>query len=247
MARKNKESQQGDEGSIPLELTERLHSDTKGLANELGDSAIQTPAFNRLSQAVGSNEEAERVFREHLHYIIENDPSKRRALALTDMYLSVPKGANARDVLRGQIYGQPGRQYAYLNSFAGDEKDSKGLAKKLGGALGTVTQATWRPGLAYAGWGAVDSAVATAGSEGIFGTGIGSAVWSWPLKGAWAALGTPLFYGLIGYAIYKTIKHFRKKGKEKRLKEKQIEELEKFRGDFLAEQGARGTGSDYQQ
>lgn len=188
------------------------------------------------------------IFRKYLVDAYQNDPKMNRLMKTHDL---ADKVANAprteeydeRSSVVGQLYGENGRTYQYMNNFLGPEREKKGLMKRVYETTKDFTFETL-PGIAGLGgmygvnkWyskeiakGAAkraaetfskpwynyllpfnvvkDSATVVA-NEGLLKT-VGTIL-------------TPAKYLLGGYFLYKTVRYFTKKHKEK----KELEELNK--------------------
>jgi hypothetical protein len=141
-----------DEQDIPsLYHFERMHADPDGLAKDIHAKARGSREFKRLRKSVGK-EEAERILDSNIRYLLESQPVNRRAIAVSEMYNDLPEGEYARDVLNQRVYDMPGRFYPYVNNVAGEYKDSKGLARRLGGVVGDVVKVGWPVGVAGGAW-----------------------------------------------------------------------------------------------
>lgn len=199
------------------------------------------------------------VLNQYIEDLQSQNPTTRRATALEQAYgqiSDIPEKElenpeDAVNVLRQRLYGAPGRNYSYMNSIAGNGKSKKELGKRVAGALGDVVKEGWPVIGAGAGWALANNWYKKELAKGLLkragGTLANTRWYEWLIPGG--TLGkvigneaklkligealTPLGYAIGAYAVYKTIKYFLKKRKEKKISEEENKLLEQARNQML--------------
>jgi len=181
------------------------------------------------------------IFRKYLMDAYENNPRMNRLMKTHDLadkvaYAPEIDEYDERSAVEGQLYAEPGRTYQYNNNLLGSERRKKGLLRRIYDTTKDLTFETLPGIVGLGGWYGVkrwhskevakgiakrlaesfekpwyqylnplnvakDSAQVAAG-EGLLGM-VGQAL-------------TPAKYLLGGYFLYKTIRYFMKKYKERK-------------------------------
>ena len=251
--------------------------ETPSPVNTLIYVARKNPLFKEALDNMKTKEDKEAFalkFKEYLLNAYKEDPKIKRLMKSHDlaskvMYAPEDEDHDSRSMLDSQLYSEQGRTYHYTNNLLGEERDKKGLLKKLYqntkdftretfpgiiGLGGASAASKWHAGAiardALQGTAAQQGAkAAKAAVKGLFeGTkwyqpgklirglikapatgavagaaGTAAEVASDSLLSLAGTILTPAKYLLGGYFLYKTIKYFVNKHKEK----KNLKELNK--------------------
>jgi len=237
-----------------LEAFEHFQTDPAAFLSRVRSTTQKTPQFQVLRESVGSKE-AERVLSNNLNSVLHYYPSKKRMFALHELHNDLPENITREDISQ-RMYDLPGRHYPYLNNIIGDEQESKKVKRSVGKALTDVVKVGWPVAASGGAWLAANNAYKAYMGKGIFdrtlggmgknllsylipGTGIlelgkdiGGIAASEGLASMWGLAATPFLYGIGAYALYRTVKYFLRKRKEKKIRQEQIELLEGLRNEL---------------
>jgi len=204
----------------------------------------KNPLFQEALKQIRNPKEREAflgIFRKYLMDAYQNNPKMNRLMKTHDLadkvaYAPEIDEYDERSSVDGQLYGEQGRTYQYANNLLGSERKKKGLMRRVYDTTKDFTLETLPGIVGLGGWYGVkrwhskevakgiakraaesfekpwykylnpfnfakDSAQAAAG-EGLLGM-VGTAL-------------TPAKYLLGGYFLYKTIRYFTKKYKERK-------------------------------
>lgn len=208
------------------------------------NASLKNPLFRKaLSQIKNSKEREEflRMFRYSLLSAYKNNPRFNRLMKTHDLaekvaYAPEMENYDAKEIIDSQLYSEPGRTYQYTNNLSGYERKKKGLLKKLYRTTKDFTIESLPAIIGLGGWYGAKRWHSKEIAKGIAKRAAESFEKPWykylnPFniakdsaqaaanEGILSMLGAvlnPAKYLLGGYFLYKTIKYFVNKHKEKK-------------------------------
>lgn len=204
----------------------------------------KNPLFQEALSKIKSPKEKEaflETFRKYLIDAYENDPKMNRLMKTHDLadkvaYAPEIDEYDERSSVDGQLYSEPGRTYHYTNNLLGNERRKKGLLRRVYDVTKDFTFETLPGIVGLGGWygvkrwhsGEVAKGVVKRAAESFekpwynylnpFNVAKDSAQFA-ASEGLLKMVGnvlTPAKYLLGGYFLYKTIRFFMKKYKDKK-------------------------------
>lgn len=189
------------------------------------------------------------IFRKYLSEAYKNDPKMNRLMKTHDLadkvaYAPEIKEYDQKNTLNEQLYSEPGRTYQYTNNLLGNERDKKGLFGRVSETAKDLTIETLPGIVGLGGMYLVNKWHSKEVAKGLAKRVAGAFEKPWykyllnptnvakdsaqvvASEGLLKIVGnalTPAKYLLGGYFLYKTIRYFIKKYKDK----KELEDLNK--------------------
>jgi len=208
------------------------------------NASLKNPLFQKaLSQIKNSREREEflGMFRYSLLSAYKNNPRFNRLMKTHDLaekvaYAPEMENYDTKEIIDSQLYSEPGRTYQYTNNLSGYERKKKGLLKRLYHTTKDFTFESLPGIIGLGGWYGVKRWHSKEVAKGIAKRAAESFEKPWykylnpfniakdsaqaaASEGLLSMLGTvlnPAKYLLGGYFLYKTIKYFVNKHKEKK-------------------------------
>jgi hypothetical protein len=210
----------------------------------LEESSQRNPLFQKTLNQIKSPRERAAflgMFRNYLLSAYENNPQMNRLMKTHDLAEKV-EGApeidnyDAKSIVDAQLYSEPGRAYQYTNNISGYERKKKGLLKRLYHTTKDFTFETLPGIIGLGGWYGAKRWHSREVAKGLSKRALESFEKPWykylnpfniakdsvelaageKILGMVGSALNPAKYLLGGYFLYKTIRYFMKKYKEKK-------------------------------
>lgn len=215
----------------------------------------KNPFFYKILDKLKGDEKKEFIdkFNDYLESSYKNNPQMRRLLKGLSMKEKVKEFPDESqqylwEYLKEHQYSVSGRDYNYLNATFGENRKKKGLLKRIGSSTWDFGKKTFPAAASLGGASYLNYWANRQNSKGLLGR-IGDTLGgiSGPLGlvaapgrilakegilGVAGSIGTPLLFLTGGYFLYKTLRYFLNKRKEKKEREKRLQELYGMKNDI---------------